>query len=481
MKEDIIMETTNIQEMGITARDVGLYVSVSEQQILSYLLHNPDQYVKTIVEESSFVHEQAVTIFKAIGVVLTRQEEVNVYTVLREANILDTGIDLTAIEYLFSVPSDEATYTSALDILQKEKIRLNLLKQLATIESDLRKKQPHEIDTEQLVSQFIGLKDIVDTSNFSDKLYSTIDTCLDDYSVDLENRVSGAIHKFYDEFLDTHLTRKAEPGQIILISASTGIGKSIYALNLVNNFINTSTPCMYFTLEMDKMSTFDRLLARRLSLPVRYFYDHNFIPEIQEKVQKEKASLLDKPFYFIDKPNIKISQIELLIKEFKTKFNVDYVCVFVDLITQVEEFISTNNGVNLATAIEQGVNKLNKIAKDENVCFVCVAQMKRTVESVKVTQLRHVYQLKPTLSEIKNSGALAERSRVVLSLFRPKHYAKTYLADDPEVEAMPDVMEVNILKQNQGSTGVGKYLFNGETMAIDYIVEDADEEEELDA
>jgi replicative DNA helicase len=189
--------------------------------------------------------------------------------------------------------------------------------------------------------------------------------------------------------------------------------------------------------------------------------------------------LKDKAFRFIDEPDITLEQIHHHIREFKLAYKVDYLIVFVDLITQVREFMdmSSNKNASLPTIMEKAINKVNAIAKKENVCIVAIAQMNRDADSAKITTMQDIDKLRPTLNTIKNSAALAERSRAVLSVFRAKYYSDRYLPNDEEAREEPDVLEIQVVKQNMGRVGnIGKYNFNGPTFKLNVLMEGNDDE-----
>jgi replicative DNA helicase len=302
----------------------------------------------------------------------------------------------------------------------------------------------------------------------------TLEVCIDSYVEELLVRKEGRYHLFNDDFLDEHLTRKASPGQIIMIAGSTGTGKSAFVLNLVNGMININKPCIYFSLEMDTISTMDRLLSMRTNIPVSNFYTKGpDMDNIIKIVKGEKEALKDKPFRFIDNPMVGLDDIQSILRDFKMTYKVEYVTVFIDLITQVKEFVDMNSrNRTLASTIEMAINRLNAIAKMENVCFVCVAQMNRDADSAKIETIDELEQLRPSFNHIKNSGALGERARVVLSVFRPKYYALRLFPDMENSRLMEDILEVQILKQNQGISGiVGRYTFDGPCFRIEAIPE----------
>jgi len=456
----------------------AIYSVTAEIQLLQALIKDTSLYDEPSVSEDLFIHKEAKALYKAIGVLIKLKEPVSQLSLLREANKIDDSIEIDIVNLVFKdIDSlNPISFEHSIKTLQEERVKINLqstLKEALEIVSS-----QGGFNSDEFLNKATELEKIC-TSNISDDDLLSLDACFDFYKEDLEFRQSGKIWEFYDPFLDATLTRKASGGQIILISASTGIGKSAYTLNIINNLINVGTPALYFSIEMDKISTMDRLLAMRTEIPVREWYRKERINELIPILEKERQLLKNTPFRFVDNPSMSLSKIQSYIKKFKKIYKTDYVCVFIDLITQVKEFITiSSHNMSLASTIEQGVNQLNVIAKEENVCFVCVAQMKRDTDSYKINSVKEVNKLRPTLNDIKNSGALAERSRAVISLFRPRFYIEKYLPDIEELEYMDDILEVSVIKQNQGPLGMGKYIYKSDILKAIPLME-SDEENSL--
>jgi replicative DNA helicase len=450
------------------------YIVSAEYQVLKLILDNP----KLIedhpeITEENFPHKQGRTIFSAIILLYKNKEEINELSILREANKIDDEIDINLIKTIYSIEADPSNFIPSLELLGKESVKYKLSKKIDKLYYEVSKLG--SIDDTTVQSILWESQQLVINSGEKADLKTTTE-CLNNYMEDMDRRKKGEYYSFGDKFLDENLTRKASGGQIILISAATGIGKSIYALNLINGMVNLGIPSLYVSLEMDEISTFDRWLAMRTKIPLKEWYVKENMDSLKLKVEKEKKALEGKPFRFVDNPNLSLMKIQSLIREFKTYYKTDYVCVYIDLITQVKEFIDLDSGGGtLANTIEQAVNKLNAIAKSENVCFVCVAQMKRMVDDIKILKVEDTDKLKPTLGGIKNSGALAERARVVLGVFRARPYIEKYLPNDPKLEYIQDIMEINILKQNQGGVAQGKYLFDSAIMTTLPFVEEESE------
>lgn len=450
------------------------YIISAEYQVLKLCINNPTLLISfPDIQIDIFPHKEARDIFQSIVILIDNEEEISNLSLLREANKINDSIELDNIKRILSFEVSESSIPEALKLLKKESIKYKLSKKIGKLQEEIS--CIGSIDSDSIQNILWDSQQLI--LNSGDKVDSKkLEECIDDFEIDLRKRKEGNYHSFGDSFLDTNLTRLASGGQIILISAATGMGKSGYALNLINGMINLNVPSMYFSLEMDEISTMDRLLSLRTKIPIKEWYVKENISTLLTKVDKEKTLLLNKPFRLIDNPSISLSKMQSLIREFKTYYKTDYVCVYVDLITQVKEFIDLHNGGNnLASTIEKAVNKLNEIAKLENVCFVCIAQMNRTIDNSKITKVTDVEKFRPILGSIKNSGALAERSRVVLSVFRQRPYVEKYLPNAPELEYLRDIMEVSILKQNQGHTAIGTYLFDGPTMTTLPFIDEGDE------
>ena len=162
-----------------------------------------------------------------------------------------------------------------------------------------------------------------------------------------------------------------------------------------------------------------------------------------------------------------------MIKEYKQRTKNDYVFVVIDLLTMVKEFSKANG--NMAQSIEVAMNQLHAIAKAEKVHILGVVQFGRNADNTKIHSIEELDNLRPSLNDIKNANAIAERSRVVLGLFHPKNYVDKYLVpiNAPGSEDFEDTIEVQILKNSQGSVGkVFKYMAISEQFKLIPIEEE---------
>lgn len=442
------------------------FLIMAEYRLLKFLTENPESFKDSRIHEGIFYHDQSRVLYQSICNLFKRGEKITFSSLFQEANALDFSINQSTVQYLFDLEDSDPDLQNILSILEKsyqKKVFTQKLHKMLKETSGF-----DEFDSEKILQELHELTTLVSTKILEKSPLKTLDQWIGEYVEELENRRDGKEYTFGDSHLDRYLTRKAAPGQFILLAGATGVGKSAYALSLVNGFINLGIPSIYISLEMDGISTMDRLIAQRLEIPIDDLYGHG--PEMEsviQRVEKERQALKDNNlFYFVENPSLSLSQIRSIIKEFKQRANTNYAIVVCDLITMVKDFQDIGKNKTFANAIELGVNHLNSICKEENVCFLGVAQFNRNADSSRVFSLEEIELLRPQLNHVKNSHALAERSRVLVSIFRPYYYAQRYLPD-ADLSNMEDIIEVQILKQSQGSVGkIMKYLFDPKVMTI---------------
>jgi replicative DNA helicase len=449
---------------------------MSEFRLLNGLIKNPNWIKDSRIHEDILFHTSAKSIFTAIDYHIQNDLEISFSSLFEKANEIDFNVDKDVVSFVINLDNESPKLDLILDNINKGTKKFLLKKKVSSLLESLSSHE--EVNSEEVSSIMFEMNDILSNSFDKSLLKSTKDWT-DEYLSELIERKTGKIYSFGDPHLDKYLTRKASPGQFILIAGATGTGKSAYALNLVNGFINLNIPSIYISLEMDGISTMDRLVAMRTEIPVEYLYQHGTdLDPIIKKFKEEKTDLeASKSFFFVEDPNLSLIQIQAIIREFKQRTGHKYVLVICDLVTMVKDFQEVNGNKSLANTIELSVNRLNAICKDENICFMGVGQFNRNADSARVSQLEDLELLRPQLNHVKNSHALAERCRVLLSAFRPTYYAQRYLSHLEEVKDMEDILEIQILKQSQGNVGAKmRYLFEGEIMKITPVEYEEDED-----
>lgn len=458
-------------------------VVYAEYRLLNALLKDSKFLNDSRIHKDLFVHEVAKSIYKAMDDLHQAGIPITEASLFQAANELDFNVGLPVVKAIYEIDSGGAIILD--DILK-------------TLEESVRKKSLTEkfealldvingggpLDTDSIMQRLFEVDMVVKTAS-NQSLLKDFEVWSNEYIAELEDRAKGKKYTYGDDNLDAHIFKGAYPGAITLIAASTGQGKSTFVLNMINNLINLYVPCMYVSLEMSGVDTYDRLIARRRDIPMSDLHacDESLYSVIDLVKEEKRALQTNKKFYFVEDPSISIAKLRALIKEFKQRSKADYALVAVDLVTQLKEFMNPKTGMSVAGSMEQAMNELNALAKEQNVHIVAVAQFNREADNYKLATIDDLEMCRPGLNHVKNSHAPAERSRVVLSLFRRKYYADRYLTHIPEATDIPDILEVQILKNSSGPAGaIFKYFFEGPTFKITPLLdsEDPTTQEEID-
>lgn len=437
--------------------------TISQYRLLNALIYNSEYCNDSRITEDIFPNETAKSLYLAIMQLHTAGYNITRASLLQTGASIDYNVTESIINKVFDVDEGTDNLDDILKVLKTEKQREFLKTRLDALREQLD--EPGDLDFGSITGALYDMEGFTNVQD-TDSPLMTFDDWTETYVEDLEERKEGRFYSYGDELLDRVAKKGAYPGAITVCAASTSMGKSAFALNLVNGHINTGTPCMYLSLEMSAIDTMDRLVALRCNIPEGALYDteDGNIDAVMDRVLEEKEALKNNnKFFFSEETNVDINKLRAMIREFKQRTHEEYCFVVIDLLTQMKNFMSPKNGMSVPAAMEVGMNELNALAKEENVHIFGIAQFNRASDDGKPYSIKDIDKLRPSISSVKNSGALAERARVLLSIFRPKYYADKYLQDDEEAKNMEDIMEITVLKNSSGKTGLRlKYKYESE-------------------
>ncbi len=235
-------------------------------------------------------------------------------------------------------------------------------------------------------------------------------------------------------------------GELIILAARPGMGKTALMLNMVIRQIKNGEKVMIFSLEMSKKSLVERMIAMLSGVSLQKIRRGNLLDKELDIIvaafdylnENNKDKLI-----IVDKSNMTINDIKIEIR--KRKENVDIVYVdYLQLINSASEYNNKN--------VEVGeVSRIAKVmARELDVAVVMLAQLSREVE--KRTNK------KPILSDLRDSGEIEQNADIVLFLYRPGYYSEIGQEIDTEET------EIIIAKHRNGPTGSIKLYFTKETL-----------------
>lgn len=212
---------------------------------------------------------------------------------------------------------------------------------------------------------------------------------------------------------------------LLVVGATTGVGKSGFLLNLMNDLMDRYQ-CIYFNLEMSKSNIYRRLIAINQKFAV-YSIDNpsdnqkNLINRAIENIEKNKV---------IVKHSINnVLDIKKVIKQVKDKKK--HTVIFIDHIG----LLKFQNKKSIYEESTEIVKELRKICLEYNCTIIAASQLNRSAYTSNEI----------TLNMLKDSGELENSSRKIILL--------SY-EDKKQKDNLEPVMIVDIAKNDNGSTGL---------------------------
>jgi replicative DNA helicase len=216
----------------------------------------------------------------------------------------------------------------------------------------------------------------------------------------------------------------------VVIGARPGVGKTGFALNLLED-ISNNYKCLYFNMEMSEQQVLRRLVSINSKVPIS-----NLIrpaSEYQENIIKESVKTISnknlKIFTGIQTTNSIKQQI---IKESKQ----EHIVCFIDYIG----LISGQNSKTQYERITCIVKELRQISMNFDCTIIGLAQVNRNGDNA------------PMLIDLKDSGEL-EQSAVSVMLLHNENANK-------EIDKKIEELEVIVAKNRNGRTGIIKVEYN---------------------
>lgn len=231
------------------------------------------------------------------------------------------------------------------------------------------------------------------------------------------------------------------PGQLLLLAARPGNGKSTLALNIAENFADRGDACLFVSLEMSKYELRLRSLARAAKVDSRILGTGQMSVE-QAKKLGDSMSIVKGPrsdnLHIQDDGAASIASIRAEARRLKRQK--DLKLIVVDYLQLMQGGGEEKRNDQISTISRN----LKLLARELEIPILALSQMNREVENRQGNR--------PKLSDLRDSGSLEQDADVVLFIHSDSHY-------DPDVE--PDgTVELIVAKQRKGPTGTVKMAYN---------------------
>ena len=281
------------------------------------------------------------------------------------------------------------------------------------------------------------------------------------------------------------LTHGFQKGELIILAARPGVGKTALSLNLAFNAAKMGFPVAYFSLEMPAKTLFKRLISADANVQFdSLLTGYGISQNVRLNLQQSCEALAKTKIFIDDTSGVQLGDLVAKCRKLK-KEQPDLGLIVVDYIGLVNTNLKVKNE-SRQLEVQMISQTLKKMALELMVPVLGVAQLNRNVESRGG---------EPQLSDLRESGSIEQDADIVLMLHENKLGDATtsgkkniFEKQDEQVnqkqqeiaqrDGGPDTKIVNLLivKNRSGKTGRVPLLFRKDYCKFDSPSRESEEQ-----
>lgn len=276
-------------------------------------------------------------------------------------------------------------------------------------------------------------------------------------------------------------TAGLHPGDLLIVAARPGMGKTSFVLNLATNVarpkrveVNAENEayfdaaveepgygCLFCSLEMPREQLASRMLASEARVDMSRIRSGKLQRDDWNKLTESASRLGRLPLWLDDTPALTLLDLRAKIRRLQAELKrgegstngtkgLGLVCI---------DYLQLMQGRKDAGSREQEISELSRglkqLAKEMKIAVIALSQLNRGVET------RTSKDKRPQLSDLRESGAIEQDADTIMFIYRDEYYFK----DSPD----KGIAELIIAKQRNGPTGKVMTKFTGEYTRFDNL------------
>ncbi len=416
----------------------------AEQSVLGAVLLENEAIASAIehLTPGDFYKDAHKKIFIAMLELYEKNEPIDLITLTELLNRKEQIEEVGGASYLSSIVNLVPTSANVkyhAKIVKEKAILRNLIStatEIVTISYDTNRDVHELLDlaetkifniSEKAVRQtYVHIKSVVkDTIELVDRLF------------DKKERITGLATGF-DELDEA--TTGFHPGDLVVIGARPGMGKTAFCLNIVAHAaIEEKDTIAVFSLEMTKEQLVLRMLCAEAEVDSKAVRSGYHSKEDYRKLVNAAGKLSEAKIYIDDSFN-SILDIRAKSRRLKAEHGLNLIVI---------DYLQLMSGSNSNIAREQVISDISRslkaLAKDLSVPVIVISQLNRSCEM-------RGEKKNPMIADLRESGAIEQDADTILFLYRDEYYKK----QDSQKKG---IAELDIAKQRNGPTKVVELAF----------------------
>ncbi len=223
------------------------------------------------------------------------------------------------------------------------------------------------------------------------------------------------------------------PGQMIVVGARPGVGKTSFALNLATNAAANGAAVAFFSLEMSKTEIAQRLLSAQARIPLSAIRGASIKDDQWNTIIEAIDGLSTLDIQIDDTPGTTVTESRAKARRMlKDKKNG---LVMVDYLQLLSPPSGGRRSDSRATEVSEMSRGIKIMAKDLGVPVIALSQLNRNVTDRKGQR--------PQLSDLRESGSIEQDADVVILLDRSRTEEEADRPDRPDMNVTDFIIAKN--------------------------------------
>ena len=244
-------------------------------------------------------------------------------------------------------------------------------------------------------------------------------------------------------------------GDLVILAARPGVGKTSFALNLATNSAKLGVTVAFLSLEMSAAQLVQRVLCSEARVNLSRLRAGQLQESDWGAIADASNTLSKLDMYIDDTPSLSI--LELRAKARRELRGANKGLIVVDYLQLMQPPQSRRDG-NRAVEVGEISRGLKVLAKEMDMPVIALSQLSRQVE------MRG--KKRPMLSDLRESGSIEQDADIVMFIDRSMDEVEAESDDRPDM----GMAELIVAKHRNGPTRDIKLAFNAEfTRFMDFI------------
>lgn len=390
-----------------------------EETLIGLVLSDSKLLEKLVLDEKYFSSPKVIKLLCAMKKQYQEYQKFDLVGLISNNPELLQGKDNITIEYLTEImqlgfPSNFEYYQESLFKSHNKKLLIDAIEKFKSniMSQDELLDYIHKIEQQSLHTDFQRLT--------GEQIYNLISQ--------KKRKISFRFEKLTD-------AANIQEHDLIVIAARPGIGKTGFALNILEN-LSDSYNSIYFNMEMTEQQIYKRLIGINSYVPVK---DLDSMTEeyLKTKTKESCQKLSSKKIKIITGgQTIRTIRSQIIRESHK-----EHTIVFIDYVGLIRDTEKNRSSYERVTEI---VKELRQISLDYDCTIFILSQINRNSEKEKDKF--------PKISDLKESGELEQSATTVIMLHNENLYKNISNRDE--------TVKLIIGKNRNGVTGIIDYIYN---------------------